>query len=195
MGKVKPNCLKTKSIPPFPCAQRQPERAQPYARAPPVSLCLDHLPTATQQQSRAPPEDFSFRPQRASFPSPPPPPNAQTKRQQQQWPAQIRQRARHPARPHAVLRAPGAMRAGLLVRARAGHCLAGRRLGRGVCARACGGLVRRTGGWSSGGLGASRLGLCLGDDLCVLGRGGRCAGVLVRVDLLLLFIFQRENYV
>jgi hypothetical protein len=79
------------------------------------------------------------------------------------------------------------MRAGLLVKARKGHCLAVRRLGRGVCVRACGGRVRRAGGWSFGGLGASRFGLRLGDDLCDLERGVRCGGELVRVDLLFNF--------
>ena len=76
------------------------------------------------------------------------------------------------------------MRAGLLVKARTGHCLAVRRLGRGVCVRACGGRVRRAGGWSFGGLGVSRFGLRLGDDLCGLGRGVRYVGELVTVDLL-----------
>ena len=55
--------------------------------------------------------------------------------------------------------------------------------------RACGGLVRKAGGWSFGGLGASRFGLRLGDDLCGLGRGARCGGVLVRVDLFIIFIY------
>ena len=81
------------------------------------------------------------------------------------------------------------MRAGLLVKARAGHWLAVRRLGRGVCVRACGGLVRKAGGWSFEGLGARRFGLRLGDDLCDLGRGARYGGELVRVDLLFIFNF------
>jgi hypothetical protein len=49
--------------------------------------------------------------------------------------------------------------------------------------------VRKAGGRSFGGLGASRFGLRLGDDLCGLGRGGRCEGELVRVNLLFIFYF------
>jgi len=188
-GNVTPNCPKTTSIPPFPCARIQSERAQPYARAPPVSLCLGHLPTARQQQSRAPPEDYSSQPRQASFPPPPPPPNAQTKRRQRQRPARIRQRARPHARPHVVIRALGAMRAGLPTKARVGHYLAVRRLGRGVCVRVCEGLVRRVGGWSFGGLGASRFGLRLWAGLCDVRRGAQCGGELVRVDL---FIYLSE---
>ena len=89
-----------------------------------------------------------------------------------------------------MLRVLGAMRLSLLVKVRAGRCIAGRRLGRGVRVRACGGLVRRVAGWNFGGLGASRFGLRLGDDLCGLGRGGRCGGELVRVDLLFIFIYS-----
>ena len=69
------------------------------------------------------------------------------------------------------------------MKARAGRCLAGRTLGRGARVRACGGLVRRAGGWSFGGLGASRFGLRLGDDLCGLGRGARCGEEPVRAGL------------
>ncbi len=64
------------------------------------------------------------------------------------------------------------MRAGLL-KARVGRYLAVRLLGRGVRVRACGGPVRRAGGWSFGGLGASRFGSRLGDGLCGLGRGAQ----------------------
>lgn len=85
------------------------------------------------------------------------------------------------------------MRAGLLVKARAGHCLAGRRLGRGVRLRACGGLVRRVGGWSFGGLGASRFGLRPGGVLCGLGRGAQCGGELVRVGLFVIY-FRKTYY-
>jgi hypothetical protein len=49
--------------------------------------------------------------------------------------------------------------------------------------------VRRAGGWSFGGLGASRFGLRLGDDLCGLGRGARCGGELVRVDLFIIHFY------
>lgn len=52
--------------------------------------------------------------------------------------------------------------------------------------------MRRAGGWSFGGSGASRFGLRLGDDLCGLGRGARCGGEPVRVDLIyysFLFIY------
>ena len=190
-GSVRPNCPKTMSIPPFPCAQIQPERARPYARAPPVSLC--HLPTSTKQQPRAPREDYSSQPRRASFPSPPPPPplpNAQTKRRRRRLPAQIQWRPRPRARLHAAIRAPDAMRADLSVGGRAGHCLVGRRLGRGVCVHACGGPVRRAAGWSFAVLGASRFGLRLGDGLCGLERGARCGGELVRVGLLFIFFLS-----
>lgn len=46
------------------------------------------------------------------------------------------------------------------------------------------------GGWSFGGLGASRFGLRPGDDLCGLGRRARCGGELVRVDLLFIYSFE-----
>ena len=69
----------------------------------------------------------------------------------------------------------------------------GRRLGRGVRVRGCGGLGRMEGGWRFGGLDASRFGLRLGDGLCGSGRGARCGGELVMVDLLFNFLIKKKK--
>lgn len=196
--KVTPIFPKATSIQRCPCVQTQHARVQPCARAPPASHHLGHLPTATQRRSRAPREGYSTQPQRASFFFPPPPhyqaqqqPTAQTKRRQHpplalpadQARTRTRERTRPRARPHAAHRVPGATRAVRLVGAGAGPCLREKRLGRAIRARACGGLGRMGAGCRFGALGAHRFGLHLGDGLCGLGRGARCGGGSVKVDL------------